>query len=104
MAICQKTRLFVEKKEGFRVEALELLHELNRNLHLNLSSLRLINIYDLFNIDSELLEKSKRQVFSEPVTDTLLIGLIIKIIAALQLNFRMDILTNVQIVRCNVWD
>lgn len=71
MAICQKTRLFVEKKEGFRVEALELLHELNRNLHLNLSSLRLINIYDLFNIDSELLEKSKRQVFSEPVTDTL---------------------------------
>lgn len=69
MTYYHKTRLFVEKKAGFQVEANALLHELNHNLHLNLTSLRLINVYDIFEIDAQLLEKAKQTIFSEPVTD-----------------------------------
>ena len=62
-------RLFVEKKTDFQVEAQSLLHDLNSNLHLQLQNVRLINVYDIFNIDPELLEKAKQNIFSEPVTD-----------------------------------
>ena len=64
-----KKRIYVEKKEGFQVEAKSILDDLNRNLNLNLTSLRLINIYDVFNISEELLEKAKYSVFGELVTD-----------------------------------
>ena len=63
------SRLFVEKKEDFQVEAQSLKHDLNTNLYLNIKHLRLINVYDIFNADAELLEKAKNSVFSEPVTD-----------------------------------
>ena len=64
-----KKRIFVEKKEGFRVEASSLLEELNSNLGLQLKNLRFINIYDIFNINPDLLEKSLYSVFGEIVTD-----------------------------------
>ncbi len=64
-----KKRIFVEKKEGFRVEAESLLNELNSNLNLDIKSLRFINVYDVFNISEELLEKAKYSVFGELVTD-----------------------------------
>ena len=63
-------RIFVEKKPGFRVEADSLLGELNENLALGLSSLRLINVYDLFGFTDELLDKCRYGVFGERVTDT----------------------------------
>lgn len=62
-------RIFVEKKEGFRVEAKELLEDLNVNLNLHLTGLRLINVYDLFGFTSELLAKTKYKVFGEVQTD-----------------------------------
>lgn len=65
-----KTRIYVEKKENFKVEATSLLNEFNSNLGLNLTSLKLINIYDIFNISEELLKKSLYTVFGEIVTDT----------------------------------
>lgn len=65
----QKTRIFVEKKENFRVEAEQLRNDLNSNLNLDIQQLRLINLYDVFNIDEVLFEKAKKSVFSEPVTD-----------------------------------
>ena len=65
----QKIRIFVEKKENFRVEAEQLRNDLNNNLNLNIQQLRLINLYDIFNINEELFEKAKKSVFSEPVTD-----------------------------------
>ena len=49
-------RVFVEKKEGFRVEAVGLQDELNANLGLDIRCLRLINIYDLFGFSQELFE------------------------------------------------
>ncbi len=63
-------RIFVEKKQQFRVEAASLLAEFNENLSLSLGSLRLINVYDLFGFSDDLLEKSRYSVFGEVVTDT----------------------------------
>ena len=63
-------RIYVEKKQQFRVEADSLRAELNENLSLNLKSLRLINVYDLFGFSDELVEKCRYRVFGEIVTDT----------------------------------
>ena len=62
-------RIFVEKREGFRVESLSLLHDFNENLSLQLKSLRLLKVYDLFGFTPELLEKCRYTVFGEKVTD-----------------------------------
>ncbi|MBO4645157.1 MAG: phosphoribosylformylglycinamidine synthase [Bacteroidales bacterium] len=62
-------RIFVEKKEGFRIEAQSLLAELNENLNLNLQHLRLINVYDLFGFSDTLVEQCRYRVFGEIVTD-----------------------------------
>lgn len=42
---------------------------MNENLQLDLQSLRLLNVYDLFGFTPELLEKSRYSVFGEIVTD-----------------------------------
>ena len=63
-------RMFVEKKPEFRVEAESLRGELNENLQLNLKTLRLLNVYDLFGFTPELLEKTRYSVFGEIVTDS----------------------------------
>ncbi len=62
-------RIFVEKYPRFQVEAETLRKELNNNLGLQLASLRLLNVYDLFGFSEELLEKSRYAVFGEIVTD-----------------------------------
>ena len=62
-------RLFVEKRESFRVEASSLLKDFNENLSLNLRSLRLVNVYDLFGFSEDLVEKSRYSVFGEKATD-----------------------------------
>ena len=71
-------RLFVEKREGFRVEAESLLRELNENLQLHLRQLRYLCVYDLFGFSDELLEKSKYSVFGETVTDTVSDALVLE--------------------------
>lgn len=62
-------RIFVEKYPEFQVEAGSLKAELNENLQIDLQSLRLLNVYDLFGFTPELLEKSRYSVFGEIVTD-----------------------------------
>lgn len=68
----KSNRIFVEKNPQFRVEAQSLLAEFNENLSLDLKSLRLINVYDLFGFPDELIAKSRYSVFGETVTDTVL--------------------------------
>ena len=63
-------RLFVEKREQFRVEAESLRADFNENLSLHLDSLRLLNVYDLDGFSDELLEQCRYSVFGEVVTDT----------------------------------
>lgn len=65
-------RIFVEKRPQFRVEADNLRRELNENLMLHISSLRLLNIYDLFGFSHELLNRCKYGIFGETVTDVVM--------------------------------
>ena len=51
-------RIYVEKKEGFRVESKSLQDDLNLNLSLHLRNVRVINVYDLFGFTKDLLKKA----------------------------------------------
>ncbi|MBQ9476807.1 MAG: phosphoribosylformylglycinamidine synthase [Bacteroidales bacterium] len=62
-------RIFVEKLSKFQVEAESLKKEFNENLSLDLRSLRLLVVYDLFGFSEQLLEKCRYTVFGEIVTD-----------------------------------
>lgn len=63
-------RIYVSKKEGFRVEGKSLLNELKENLHEDkLKDLRLFNVYDVFNCEDEDVILLKSKVLSEVVTD-----------------------------------
>ncbi len=66
----QVTRIFVEKKKGFDVEAAQTLWDLRHNLGLKaLTALRLVNRYDVSGLTNEEFEKAKVTVFSEPNQD-----------------------------------
>ncbi len=64
-----KSRIFVEKRPGFRTEADSLRRELNSNLGLDIKELRLVCVYDLFGFPDELIDKSAYRVFGEAATD-----------------------------------
>ena len=64
------SRVYVEKKPGFDVEAKALANELRSILQIDaLSDLRLINRYDVEGIDQDLFEACVPTVFSEPQSD-----------------------------------
>ena len=64
------SRLYVEKKEGYRVHERNLLSDIRSFLHIEcVESLRLFQRYDIEGISSEMLEKSMHTVFSEPQVD-----------------------------------
>ncbi len=65
------TRILVEKRIGFNVEAVALRDELVRSLHLEgLESLRIVNCYDLEEVSASNLESIKSSILSEPNVDT----------------------------------
>ena len=64
-------RIFVEKKPQFNIEAMHLLESFNKNLHLNLTKLRILNVYDIFNIDANGLKRAENIVFAEVPLDDL---------------------------------
>ncbi len=69
MNSCVK-RIFVEKREGFNVEAKNLLSNLTENLNLKtLKNLRILNRYDVSSISDDDFEKAVTNVFSEPNQD-----------------------------------
>lgn len=64
------TRILVEKKEGFNVEAVALKEAINHLLHIeSLEGLRIINCYDLEAVDANDLEMIKTSILSEPNVD-----------------------------------
>jgi phosphoribosylformylglycinamidine synthase, clade II len=66
-------RIFIEKKAAFNIEAVTLLHELQHSLQTtSLTSVRKIQIYEVFDIDENLLEKAVKTIFTEQVTDMVL--------------------------------
>lgn len=67
------SRIYVEKKPGFDIEAQQLLAELRFVITEGLSpltTLRIINLYDIEGIDNDLFERCVPVVFSEPQVDT----------------------------------
>lgn len=69
-----RNRIFVEKTDAYRIEAESLKNELNSNLGLDIKSLRLVAVYDLFGFSPELLDKASYRVFGEPATDKVSFG------------------------------
>ncbi len=68
-------RIFVEKKEGLAHEAMSLLSDVNSLLLIDsVKDIRILNRYDVENIDKDLFDYCKMTVFAEPqldiVTDT----------------------------------
>lgn len=63
-------RVFVEKKEKLALEAKALFDDAKNLLGITkLEKIRIINRYDAENISSDIFEKAKKTVFSEPQTD-----------------------------------
>jgi phosphoribosylformylglycinamidine synthase len=63
-------RIYVEKQNGFDIEAQGLFEDLKENLHLKgLSGLRVINRYDIEGMDDATYEAAKYTVFAEPAID-----------------------------------
>lgn len=63
-------RVFVEKKDGLRNEASALRNDLKNLLGIDaLSDLRIINRYDVENVEVQLFESAKTGVFAEPQLD-----------------------------------
>ena len=66
-------RIFVEKKANFQIKSESLVKELQHNLQLKtLKDIRIIQVYDVFNLAEDLFARAEKHVFSEQVTDTIL--------------------------------
>ncbi|MFS5420738.1 phosphoribosylformylglycinamidine synthase [Streptococcus agalactiae] len=66
-------RIFVEKKADFGIKSASLVKELTHNLQLaSLKDLRIVQVYDVFNLAEDLLVRAEKHIFSEQVTDRLL--------------------------------
>lgn len=81
-------RIFIEKKKGFQTEAEDLYASLKENLKLKASNLRLINIYDVYDIEEEVLKKAIQTVFTEVMVDEVLSDVLLEN----QLAFAMETL------------
>ena len=66
-------RIFVEKKADFRVKSDSLVKELQHNLQLKtLKDLRIVQVYDVFDLAEDLFARAEKHIFSEQVTDYVL--------------------------------
>ena len=64
-------RVYVEKREGFDVEAKALADDVRALLQVpGLTKVRLLNRYDVSGVSDELFEEATRTIFSEPQLDT----------------------------------
>ncbi len=65
-------RIYVEKKQGCNIEAVNLYEDLKENLGLNgLEGVRILIRYDIEGLSDEYYEKCKNTIFSEPPVDRL---------------------------------
>jgi phosphoribosylformylglycinamidine synthase len=62
-------RVFVERKPGFEIESHDYITKFKQNFQIELKSLRYLIVYDLFNIEEEVYNKTLTEVFSEPNKD-----------------------------------
>ena len=63
-------RIYVEKKKIFNVESEELFNEIRNDMLItNIENVKVINIYDIFNIDEAVYLQTRDIVFSDKVSD-----------------------------------
>ena len=63
-------RIFVQKREGFDIEAKEILEDIRENLQISdLKSLKILNRYDVEGITEKVFQEAKNTIFSEPQVD-----------------------------------
>ena len=88
-------RIYVEKKNGFDVEAKGVLADLKENLSLKgLKDVRIINRYDVSGVSDEEYQKARNLIFSEPPVDNAYDEELKSVRAkCLRLNFYRDSLT-----------
>lgn len=66
-------RIFVEKKADFQVKSESLVREFQHNLGLSsLKSIRIVQVYDVFDLAEDLFAPAEKHIFSEQVTDHVL--------------------------------
>lgn len=66
-------RIFVEKKADFQVKSESLVRELQHNLGLSsLKSIRIVQVYDVFDLAEDLFSPAEKHIFSEQGTDHVL--------------------------------
>ncbi|EHJ52998.1 phosphoribosylformylglycinamidine synthase [Streptococcus macacae] len=66
-------RIFVEKKTNFGIKSESLVKELTHHLQLSsLKTLRIVQVYDVFNLEENLFARAEKHIFSEQVTDHIL--------------------------------
>lgn len=64
------TRIYVEKKAAFRSESLQMQRDLEASLGLDqLQDLRIVNCYDVEDLEETVLQKAIQTIFSEPMVD-----------------------------------
>ena len=65
-------RLFVEKKKGFDIEAQGLLKDIRESLSIHhLENVKVVNRYDIENMNNKEYEESKHIIFSEKTVDNI---------------------------------
>ena len=94
-------RIFVEKKADFRVKSHSLVKELQHNLQLKtLKDLRIVQVYDVFNLAEDLFARAEKHIFSGQVTDTVLDEAAVRLILLTMLSLPLKVclvnLTNVR--------
>ena len=63
-------RIYVEKKQEFAIKALKMLEEIKEVLNIKkVENLRILERYDVENIEEQIFEKAKYSIFSEPLVD-----------------------------------
>ena len=64
------TRVFVEKKKGFNIEASQMKADLKRNLGISgLEEVRILNRYDVSGLSEEQFEAASKTKLTEPNMD-----------------------------------
>ena len=62
-------RIYIEKRSEYRDEANSLMDHINTDLHLNINELRIINRYDISNINDDILSIGIETILKEPMVD-----------------------------------
>jgi len=85
-------RIYVEKKQGFDVEAQSTLSDIKESLHMQqIEALRVIHVYDIEGMADDMLEPAKHEVLSEPNVDDVYETM--PTLSTNQLAFRVRLLT-----------